>query len=78
MCPSREPSVVRLEVAPIRHDSPGCRKWSSTSAARTSQVVEETLVEVEADPKDEAFDPYPEESIAEWRRRLGLEGHDEQ
>lgn len=25
-------------------------------------------------PKDRAFDRYPEESIAEWHRRLGLEG----
>lgn len=30
-------------------------------------------VEVEAGPKDLLFDGYPEESIAEWHQRLGLE-----
>ncbi len=30
-------------------------------------------VPVEAGPKDRQFDEYPEESIADWHRRLGLE-----
>ncbi len=30
-------------------------------------------VPVEAGPKDKQFDQYPEESIAEWHQRLGLE-----
>ena len=30
-------------------------------------------VEVEAGKNDKCFDGYPEESIAEWHRRLGLE-----
>jgi len=31
-------------------------------------------VPVFAGPRDKKFDEYPEESIAEWHRRLGLEG----
>ncbi|MGH8495451.1 MAG: GFA family protein [Gammaproteobacteria bacterium] len=30
-------------------------------------------VEVEAKPRDRRFDEYPEESIADWHQRLGLE-----
>jgi hypothetical protein len=30
-------------------------------------------VEVEAGPRDQQFDVYPEESIAQWHARLGLE-----
>lgn len=30
-------------------------------------------VEVQAGPDDKMFDAYPEESIAQWHRRLGLE-----
>ena len=30
-------------------------------------------VEVEKHPRDLYFDGYPEESIADWHRRLGLE-----
>lgn len=32
-------------------------------------------VEVHAGEKDQTFDHYPSESIAEWHRRLGLEQH---
>ncbi len=31
-------------------------------------------VPVFSGPRDKKFDEYPEESIAEWHRRLGLEG----
>ena len=31
-------------------------------------------VPLEAGPEDRIFDGYPEESIADWHRRLGLEG----
>ena len=30
-------------------------------------------VPVDAGPQDKQFDDYPEESIAEWHQRLGLE-----
>ncbi|RUR34210.1 GFA family protein [Vreelandella nanhaiensis] len=30
-------------------------------------------VEVNAQPKDKCFDEYPDESLAEWHQRLGLE-----
>ncbi|MCI0401365.1 MAG: GFA family protein [Gammaproteobacteria bacterium] len=30
-------------------------------------------VELKAGPKDQTFDEYPEESLAEWHQRLGLE-----
>jgi hypothetical protein len=30
-------------------------------------------VEIRADAQDQLFDRYPEESIAEWHNRLGLE-----
>ena len=30
-------------------------------------------VEVRADPQDKQYDDYPEESIAQWHERLGLE-----
>ena len=30
-------------------------------------------IEVQAKRRDRKFDEYPEESIAEWHRRLGLE-----
>ncbi len=33
-------------------------------------------VELHADPKDEQFDRYPKESIAEWHARLGLADED--
>lgn len=33
-------------------------------------------VEVRADPQDQCFDEYPEESIAEWHERLGLVDED--
>jgi len=29
-------------------------------------------VEVEVQPKDQQFEVYPEESIAQWHERLGL------
>jgi len=31
-------------------------------------------VGVAAGPNDRQFDEYPDESIADWHRRLGLEG----
>ena len=33
-------------------------------------------VEVHAGPKDQKFEAYPQESLAEWHRRLGLEDRD--
>ena len=33
-------------------------------------------VEVHAGPSDQLFDEFPEESLAEWHRRLGLEDHE--
>lgn len=33
-------------------------------------------VEVHAGPRDQQFDAYPEESIADWHKRLGLEQTD--
>lgn len=33
-------------------------------------------VEVPAGPKDKSFEEYPQESLAEWHRRLGLEDRD--
>ncbi|MEJ2061437.1 MAG: GFA family protein [Gammaproteobacteria bacterium] len=33
-------------------------------------------VEVQAGPHDQLFDEYPEESLAEWHQRLGLEDND--
>jgi hypothetical protein len=33
-------------------------------------------IEVQAGPKDQEFDSYPKESLAEWHRRLGLEDPD--
>lgn len=32
-----------------------------------------TWVEIHAGPKDHMFEVYPQESVAEWHRRLGLE-----
>src|SRR5690606_27223695 len=34
-------------------------------------------VPVHADPKDKQFDGYPDEAIAAWHQRLGLEDGDE-
>ncbi len=34
-------------------------------------------VEVHAGPHDKKFDLYPDESIADWHKRLGLEDHDD-
>jgi hypothetical protein len=33
-------------------------------------------VTVHADPQDQQFEAYPDESIAEWHQRLGLEESD--
>ena len=33
-------------------------------------------VEVNAGPEDDLFDEYPEESLADWHRRLGIEDRD--
>jgi hypothetical protein len=33
-------------------------------------------VPVQAGPDDRRFDEYPDESLAEWHRRLGLEHRD--
>jgi len=33
-------------------------------------------VEVRSDPQDKMFDRYPQESIAEWHQRLGLDDRD--
>jgi hypothetical protein len=33
-------------------------------------------VEVHAGPKDKRFEVYPQESLAEWHQRLGLESRD--
>jgi hypothetical protein len=30
-------------------------------------------VEIQAGPNDKLFDAYPDESIAEWHQRLGLD-----
>ncbi|MDX1804461.1 MAG: GFA family protein [Alcanivorax sp.] len=34
-------------------------------------------VEVHAGPKDQRFDEYPQESLAEWHQRLGLESREQ-
>ena len=34
-------------------------------------------VEVHADPRDKQFDEYPDESLAKWHQRLGLEDLDD-
>jgi hypothetical protein len=45
---------------------------------RTHMMLEfkSPWVEVRADPQDRNFDRYPDESIAEWHQRLGLEDHE--
>jgi hypothetical protein len=35
-------------------------------------------VQIQTDPKDQEFDDYPTESLADWHRRLGLEDHNYQ
>jgi len=37
-----------------------------------------TWVEVHAGPKDRFFEEYPQESLADWHRRLGIEDRDAQ